>query len=67
MRSTELLARLLVVLFLPLFCGGRSEGKQWFDASSGRAYDAKQTAYRAWCRARNADTRGLFVLAPAEA
>ena len=26
----------------------RSGDKQWFDASCRLAYDAKQTAYRAW-------------------
>ena len=44
-----------------------SGDKQWFDASCRRAYDAKQTAYRAWCRARNAEHLGRFVLARAEA
>ena len=39
--------------------------KQWFDASCRRAYDAKHTAYRAWCSARNAEHRGQFVLARA--
>ena len=32
----------------------RSGDKQWFDASCRRAYDAKQTASRAWCRERGA-------------
>ena len=45
----------------------RSGDKQWFDASCWRAYDAKQTAYCAWCRARNAEHWGQFVLARAEA
>ena len=45
----------------------RSGGKQWFDASGRRAYDAKQTAYRAWCRARNAEHWAQFVLVRAEA
>ena len=40
-----------------------SGDKQWFDASCRRAYDAKQTAYRAWCRARSADHCCRFVLA----
>ena len=45
----------------------RSGDKQWFVASCRRAYDAKQTAYSAWCRARSADHWGRFVLARAEA
>ena len=32
--------------------------KQWFDASCRRASDAKQTAYRAWCRACNVEHCG---------
>ena len=32
----------------------RSGDKQRFDASCRCAYDATQTAYRAWCTARNA-------------
>ena len=45
----------------------KSVDKQWFDGSCRRAYDAKQTAYRAWCRARNAEHWVQFVLAHAEA
>ena len=45
----------------------RSGDKQWFDASCRRAYDAKQTAYHAWCRACSADHFGRFALACAEA
>ena len=45
----------------------RSGDKQWFDASCRRAYDAKQTAYHAWCIARSADHWGRFVLARAKA
>ena len=45
----------------------RSGDNQCFDASCRRAYDAKQTAYRAWCRARNAEYCGQFVLAHDEA
>ena len=45
----------------------RSGDKQWFDASCRRAYDATQTAYRAWCRAYNAQYCGQFVLTCAEA
>ena len=45
----------------------RSGDKQWFDASSRRAHDARQTAYRAWCRACNTEHWGQFVLARAEA
>ena len=33
----------------------RSGDKKWFHASCRRAYDAKQTAYRAWCRTRNVE------------
>ena len=44
-----------------------SVDKQWFDDSCKRVYDAKQTAYHAWCRARSADHWGRFVLARAEA
>ena len=36
----------------------RSGDKQWFDSSCRSAYDAKQTAYHAWCRARSADHWG---------
>ena len=43
----------------------RSKDKQQFDASCLRAYDAKQTAYRAWCRAGNTEHWGQFVLARA--
>ena len=42
-----------------------SGDKHWFDASCQRAYDAEQTAYPAWCRARNAEHLGQFVLARA--
>ena len=45
----------------------RSVDKQWFDASCRRTHDAKQTAYRAWCRARNAEYCRQFVLGRAEA
>ena len=45
----------------------RSGDNQWFDASSRRAYEAKQTVYRALCRARNAVHWGQFMLARAEA
>ena len=49
------------------FLSNRSGDNQWFDASCQRAYDAKQTVYHAWCRARNAEHRGQFALACAEA
>ena len=29
--------------------------KHWFDSNCRRAYDAKQTTYRAWSRKRGAD------------
>ena len=45
----------------------RSGDEQWFDASCQRAYDAKQTAYRTWCRAHSAEHWGQFILARAEA
>ena len=48
-----------------ILLSSRSEDKQWVDASCQRAYDAKQTAYCAWCIARNADHWGQFVLARA--
>ena len=41
----------------------KSGDKQWFDASCWRAYDFKQNVYRAWCRARNAEHWGQFMLA----
>ena len=41
----------------------RSGDKQWFHPICRRAYDAKQTAYSAWCRARSEDHWGQFVLA----
>ena len=44
-----------------------SGDKQWFDASCRRAYDGKQTVYRAWCRARDADHWSQFELASVEA
>ena len=44
----------------------KSGDKHWFDASCRRAYDDKQTAYHAWCRARSADQWGRFLLARAE-
>ena len=44
-----------------------SMNKKWFVASCQRAYDAKQTAYRAWCGAGCADHWLRFVLARAEA
>ena len=46
---------------------GESGEKQLFDASCRIAYDAKQTAYNAWCRAHSADHRDRFVLARGEA
>ena len=59
--------RSLVGMLLPLFLHSRSGEKQGFDARSRRAYDAKQTAYRAWCRSRIAENCGQFVLARVEA
>ena len=38
----------------------RSGDKQWFDASCRRAYDAKQTACHAWCRACSEDL-GVYL------
>ena len=44
----------------------RLGGKQRPDASCRRSYDAKQTAYRDWRRALNAEHWGQIVLASAE-
>ena len=41
--------------------------KQWCDDGCWRAYDAKQTAYRAWWKARSADNLYHFLIARAEA
>ena len=45
----------VIGLYVPttVLCS-RSGDKKWFDDNCWRAYDAKQTAYRAWCRACNA-------------
>ena len=40
----------------------RNGDKQWFDASCKRAHDAKQTAYRAWCRAAMLNIGGNLCL-----
>ena len=62
MYLTELLLRSLAGLFLQSsVLHSRSGDEQWFDA-----YDAKQTAYPAWCRACSADHWGP-VFARAEA
>ena len=45
----------------------RSGEKQWFNASRLRAYDAKQTDYRAWCRARIGEYWCQFVFARTKA
>ena len=55
----EVIGRLVPTTVL----SSKSGDKQWFDASCRRAYDAKQAAYHAWCRARSADHLGRFVLA----
>ena len=60
MRSAEI----LVGMFPPLFYVEELKTSNGNDAT---VYDAKQTAYRAWCRARNADHWGQFVLARVEA
>ena len=62
MRSTEQLVRSLVGMLTPLFCVVDLETSNSCH-SCRRACDAKQTAYRTWCRARNADHWGRFVLA----
>ena len=54
-------------LILTTVFRSRSGDKQWFDDTCRRAYDAKQTAYHAWCRVRSADHWGRFVPARAEA
>ena len=64
---TELLVRSLAGIFKTTLLPSRSVDKQWLDASCRIAYYAKQTAYRAWCRACNADHWGRFVLARSEA
>ena len=53
--------------YIPTTLCSRSGDKQWLDGSCRRAYDAKQTAYRAWCRSCNADRWFQFVLAHAGA
>ena len=58
----EVIGRLVPITVLHSISGD----KQWFDASCQRAYDAKQTAYHAWCRACSADNCGWYVLAGAE-
>ena len=45
----------------------RSGDKHWFDSDCRRAYDANQTAYRAWSRERGADLWNQFVISPTEA
>ena len=69
MRSTELLpigevigSHVRTAVFRSI-----SGGMQWFYSSCQRAYDAKQTAYRAWTRVCNADHWSQFVLTLAEA
>ena len=53
MRSTEPFVHEVIGRFVPTTILRRRSGdKQWFDASYRRAYDVKQTAYRAWCRTR---------------
>ena len=41
----------------------RSGDKHWFDSNCRRAYDTKQTAYRAWSRERGADLWNTIVCA----
>ena len=67
MRLANLFVRSLVGLFLPPFCVVDLETSNDFDVSCRRAYDAKQTAYRTWCRARSSNHYIRFVLARAEA
>ena len=45
----------------------RSGDMQWCGASCRRAYNAKHTAYRAWCKASTAEHWSQIVLARAEA
>ena len=45
----------------------RSRDKPWFDESCRRAFDAKQTAYRAWCRVRSPLLWNAYVVARDEA
>ena len=63
-RATgEVIGRLVLTTVLL----SRSGDEQWFDASCRRAYDAKQTAYHAWCKARSAGNWSRIMLARAEA
>ena len=55
-------------MFLRLFCIVDLEAiNGLMPADRELNYDAKQTAYHAWCRARHASHWGKFVLARAEA
>ena len=55
-------------MFLPLSCIVDLETNNGLMPVSCRtAYDAKETAYRAWCRAHNDEHLGQFVLARDEA
>ena len=47
---------------LTTFFRSRSGDKHWFHASCRRAHDAQQTAYRACCRARNAEHWGQLSI-----
>ena len=44
-----------------------NNNNNWFDSNCPRAYDAKQTAYRAWSRDRGADRWNQFVHSRTEA
>ena len=66
MHSTEPIGEVIGWLVSTTVLCSRSVDRQWFDASCRSPYDAKQTAYHAWCRARSADHWGRFVLARAE-
>ena len=56
-------------MFLPLFCVVDLETSNGLmpAAEELMMLNAKQTVYRAWCRARNAERWGQFVLAHPEA
>ena len=58
----------VVSRFLPTtVVRSRSGDKHWFDSNCRRAYDAKQTAYRAWSREHGADLWNQSVHSRTEA
>ena len=68
MRSTELLVRSLVGLFLQLFCLVDLETSNGLMPAAGELMMISRLLITpAWCRARSADHWGRFVLSRAEA